>query len=339
LWLAGRAGTTEEGVRVGKLNHFSGFFLLRPALTPAIVTGTCVGPDEQWRGFILFAKSGGGSEDEEKRTVRAGRRRRTETEPGERERAEAPKRRREQPRQAPPTGGAGTTRPAGVPALPSLPGGGLPAGLPGGLSPKMILIILVVLVVCVLPLMLLFGRTGGGDSAGGDLAPRLAGGAGRDPYQGSGGPAGIGRLHRAARWAGPPAHRGTDLAGHALPGRRRQGAGAGHLRGPERGRAGRLHGAGAYGGPAGPLPGRLPGGRRLDGHPALLRHPGRRPAASRLRNDPGPGRGQHGRRGDAGRFCPLGDGELSGRPARVDPGRPRHGLAGRLERSGPGVAG
>ena len=80
---------------------------------------------------------------------------------------------------------------------------------------------------------------------------------------------------------------------------------------------------------------RYRGGYQGDGDwtaPALLRHPGRRPAARALEERDGPGRSQYGRRRDPGRFRHLGDGELPGRQVRADPLGPRHGLARRLER-------
>lgn len=106
---------------------------------------------------LLFAAG-----DDKKKTVRADRRRKTSS--GERDRASAPQRRKPTPPSRPSGGSSsgGGTRPPRPPS-----GGGLPAGLPGGgkLSPKAMLIVVVLLVVCVLPLMLIFGRGGDGDTA------------------------------------------------------------------------------------------------------------------------------------------------------------------------------
>ncbi len=111
---------------------------------------------------VLFTQSSSGSDGQ--RTVRAGRRRTSgATEPGERERAEAPK--REQPGAPPPP-----RPPAGggikPPAAPAPMGGGLPAGMPR--SPLMIVLMLV-LVGCVVLFMII---SGGGDSGETPAAPQ-----------------------------------------------------------------------------------------------------------------------------------------------------------------------
>ncbi len=93
----------------------------------------------------LFSKSS----DSEKKTVRVKRRRRTESQTGERERAEAPRRKRtkQSKKSAPPSGTGGSARPMGQ--------------IPGGRSPLLLIGIVVLLVICILPLMLIFGS---GDS-------------------------------------------------------------------------------------------------------------------------------------------------------------------------------
>jgi hypothetical protein len=113
-------------------------------------------------GRHLFAQGTEGSDKEQKRTVRARRRRRSEPAGSEgRERAKAPRRRRssDQDKAARPPGGTGSgQRPPAPRPLPS----GRPS-LGGGRSPLLIVGLLVVLGICVLSFMLFSGPQDSGD--------------------------------------------------------------------------------------------------------------------------------------------------------------------------------
>jgi len=113
---------------------------------------------------IIWAFSSSESGKGEKETVKVKRRRRTTSESlGERQRAEAPRRRRtDQQPQSPPAGGGGGY--SGVPRPPSLPS--LPSGgqLFGGGKPNLLIIgIVVICLFCVVGAFLLMGQGGFGD--------------------------------------------------------------------------------------------------------------------------------------------------------------------------------
>lgn len=125
------------------------------ALRPQLATAAPAGSRADLSGWqVHMAASSGG--DDPNRTVRAGRRRRTQPPgPEGRERAEAPERQKPSSSAAPPPSSAGPRPPVSSPR----PSAGLPGG--GRMSPLMMIGLLVLLVVCGVPAMLLFG---GGDS-------------------------------------------------------------------------------------------------------------------------------------------------------------------------------
>ena len=84
-----------------------------------------------------------------------------------------------------------------------------------------------------------------------------------------------------------------DVDGDALPGRRRQDPGAGHLRRSERGRARGVHRPREHRGPDGSLQGRVQGRRELDRGRPLLRDAGRRPQPGAVAGCRRPGRDRH----------------------------------------------
>jgi hypothetical protein len=129
---------------------------LRIGLAPSLLQPAAMAAQDGVNADVLLTQDDSGN----KRTVRAGRRRTSgSTEPGPRERAEAPS--REQPSAAPPPprppSGGGASRP---------PAASQPAGLPR--SPLLIIGLLLLLVVCGVPILLL---TGGGDSGDSTTQP------------------------------------------------------------------------------------------------------------------------------------------------------------------------
>lgn len=128
------------------------FFNLTPVTAFPHAVPATAGNHSQARLHTLFASSGNSNDD---RTIRAGRRRHTESDGAPRERAEAP--RRETPGGTG-SGGGFSSGGGGGGGFPVSSGGGFSTGGGGGRPPSLLTIgIMILLVICGLPLMFFFG--------------------------------------------------------------------------------------------------------------------------------------------------------------------------------------
>ena len=131
---------------------------------PAFVPASGTDPSIQGRSQGWHAISGG-SGDEPKRTIRAGRRRPTgPSEPGERETAQAPRRERPGTEEEPKAPGWTTSGGGTYQQPPPSSGGQLPQISLGNLSPKMMMIIVGIALVACLFLALFFWMQSGQDT-------------------------------------------------------------------------------------------------------------------------------------------------------------------------------